>query len=152
MDFEDNIKNINDKSFVDRRINQFKYLIFESLSESMGISKSDVSIDVRPLLHHSNNSNRVADVWNIEFYLDLKIEVDPILSEMALVFNRLEKSLYKVFENVGINQFLEFVKNPDPGTHSVGVFVSGIEFDMPMVRLRIDIDYETITVEGADDL
>jgi len=152
MNFEDNIKNINDKSFVDRRINQFKYLIFESLSESMGISKSDVSIDVRPLLHHSNNSHRVTDVWNIEFYLDLKIEVDPGLSEIAFVFNRLEKSLYKVFYSVGINQFLEFVKNPDPNTHGVGLFVSGIEFDMPMVRLRIDIDYETITVEGADNL
>ena len=152
MDFEDNIKNINDKSFVSRRTNQFKYLIFESLSESMGISKSDVSIDIRPLLHHSQHSNRVTDVWNIEFYLDLKIEVDPILSEMAFVFNRLEKSLYQVFENVGINQFLEFVKNPDSDTQSVGVFVSGIEFDVPFVKLRIDIDYETITVEGADNL
>jgi hypothetical protein len=152
MNFEDNIKNVNDKSFVDRRINQFKYLIFESLSESMGISKSDVSIDMKPLLHHSYHSNRVTDVWSIEFYLDLKIEVDPVLSEMAFVFNRLEKSLYKVFENVGINQFLEFVKNPDPDTQSVGVFVSGIEFDMPIVSLRIDIDYETITVEGASDL
>ena len=71
---------------------------------------------------------------------------------MAFVFNRLEKSLYKVFENVGINQFLEFVKNPDRDAHSVGLFVSEIEFDMPMVRLRIDIDYETITVEGTDNL
>ena len=152
MNFEDNIKNINDKSFVNRRINQFKYLIFESLSESMGIPKSDVSIDMRPLIHHSHHSNRVTDVWSIEFYLSLKIEVDPGLSDIAFVFNRLEKSLYQVFENVGINQFLEFVKNPDSDTQSVGVFVSGIEFDVPFVNLRIDIDYETITVEGASDL
>jgi hypothetical protein len=152
MDFEDNIKNINDKSFVNRRTNQFKYLIFESLSESMGIPKSDISIDMRPLLHHSQHSNRFTDVWTIEFYLDLKIEVDPGLSDIAFVFNRLEKSLYQVFKDVGVNQFLEFVKNPDSDTQSVGVFVSGIEFDIPFVKLRIDIDYETITVEGASDL
>ena len=152
MDFEDNIKNINDKSFVSRRANQFKYLIFESLSESMGIPKSDISIDMRPLLHRSTNSLRFTDVWTIEFYLDLKIEVDPGLSDIAFVFNRLEKSLYQVFKDVGVNQFLEFVKNPDPATQSVGVFVSGIEFDIPFVRLRIDIDYETIPVEGTGDL
>ena len=148
MDFEDRIKKINDKSFVDRRINQLKYLIFESL----GLPKDNVSIDIKPMPHRSKHSNRVTDVWSIEFFIDIKTEVDPILSEIAFVFNRLENSLYKVFENVGINQFLEFVKNPDRDTHSVGIFVNMIELDGGIITLQVNIDYETITVEGADDL
>jgi hypothetical protein len=148
MDFEDRIKNINDKSFVDRRINQLKYLIFESL----GLPKDSISIDIKPIPHRSKHSDRFTDVWSIEFFIDLKIEVDPILSEISFVFNRLENSLYKVFENVGINQFLEFVKNPDRDTHSVGIFVNMIELDGGIITLHINIDYETITVEGADDL
>jgi len=152
MDFEDRIKNINDKSFVDRRINQFKYLIFENLSESMEISKSDISIEMKPLLHRSKHSDRITDVWNIELYINLKIDVDPVLSQIALVSNKLEKSLYKIFKNVGINQFLEFVKYPDSNTHSIGIFVSKIEFDGSIMRSLITIDYETIAVEGAGDL
>lgn len=148
MDFEDRIKKINDKSFVDRRINQLKYLIFESLN----YSKDAISIDIQPRFHKSNLSERFTDVWSIEFFIDIKTEVDPILSEIAFVFNRLENSLYKVFENVGINQFLEFVKNPDRDTHSVGIFVNMIELDGSMITLHINIDYETIPVEGAGDL
>jgi hypothetical protein len=151
MDFENRIKNINDKSFVDRRINQLKYLLFENI----GLPKDNVSIDIRPMLHRtlkSEGPDRFVDVWSVEFFIDVKTEVDPILSEMAFVFNRLEKSLYKVFENVGINQFLEFVKNPDRGSHSVGIFVSMIELDGNMITLHINIDYETIPVEGAGSL
>ena len=151
MDFEDRIKKINDKSFVDRRINQLKYLLFENI----GLPKDNLSIDIRPMLHRtlkSEGPDRFVDVWSVEFFIDVKTEVDPILSEMAFVFNRLEKSLYKVFENVGINQFLEFVKNPDRDSHSVGIFVSMIDLDGSMMTLHINIDYETIPVEGAGSL
>ncbi len=151
MDFEDRIKKINDKSFVDRRINQLKYLLFENI----GLPKDNLSIDIRPMLHRtlkSEGPDRFVDVWSVEFFIDVKTEVDPILSEMAFVFNSLEKSLYKVFENVGINQFLEFVKNPDRDSHSVGIFVSMIDLDGSMMTLHINIDYETIPVEGAGSL
>ena len=148
MNFEDNIKNINDKSFVDRRINQLKYLIFESL----GLPKDNVSIDIKPMPHHSNHSNRVTDIWNIEFFIDIKTEVDPILSEISFLFNNLEKSLDRVFRKVGINQFLEIVKNPEENLYGAGIFVNLIEFDNGFIILQVNIDYETITVEGADDL
>jgi hypothetical protein len=148
MDFENRIKNINDKSFVDRRINQLKYLIFESL----GLPKDNISIDIKPMPHHSKHSNRVTDVWNIEFFIDIKIEVDPILSEIAFLFNNLEKSLNRVFRKVGINQFLEIVKNPEENLYGAGIFVNLIEFSQGFIILQVNIDYETITVEGADDL
>jgi hypothetical protein len=148
MDFENRIKNINDKSFVDRRINQLKYLIFESL----GLPKDNISIDIKPMPHHSKHSNRVTDVWNIEFFIDIKIEVDPILSEIAFLFNNLEKSLNRVFRKVGINQFLEIVKNPEENLYGAGIFVNMIELDGGFITLQVNIDYETITVEGADDL
>jgi hypothetical protein len=148
MDFENRIKNINDKSFVDRRINQLKYLIFESL----GLPKDNISIDIKPMPHHSKHSNRVTDVWNIEFFIDIKTEVDPILSEIAFLFNNLEKSLNRIFRKVGINQFLEIVKNPEENLYGAGIFVNMIELDGGIITLHINIDYETITVEGADDL
>jgi len=148
MDFEDRIKNINDKSFVDRRINQLKYLIFESL----GLPKDNISIDIKPMPHHSKHSNRVTDVWNIEFFIDIKTEVDPILSEISFLFNNLEKSLDRVFRKVGINQFLEIVKNPEENLYGAGIFVNLIEFSQGFIILQVNIDYETITVEGADDL
>lgn len=148
MDFEDRIKNINDKSFVDRRINQLKYLIFESL----GLPKDSISIDINPMPHHSKHSNRVTDVWNIEFFIDIKTEVDPILSEIALLFNDLEKKLDRVFRKVGVNQFLEIVKNPEQDLYNAGIFVNMIELDGGIITLQVNIDYETITVEGADDL
>jgi hypothetical protein len=148
MDFEDRIKNINDKSFVDRRINQLKYLIFEALN----LPKDNISIDIQPRMHHSHHSNRVTDVWNIEFFIDIKTEVDPVLSEIAFLFNNLEKSLDRVFRKVGINQFLEIVKNPEENLYSAGIFVNTIELDGGIITLHVNIDYETITVEGADDL
>ena len=148
MDFEDRIKNINDKSFVDRRINQLKYLIFEALN----LPKDNISIDIQPRFGHSKHSNRVTDVWNIEFFIDIKTEVDPILSEIAFLFNNLEKSLDRVFRKVGINQFLEIVKNPEENLYGAGIFVNMIELDGGIITLQVNIDYETITVEGADDL
>jgi hypothetical protein len=148
MDFENRIKNLNDKSFVDRRINQLKYLIFESL----GLPKDNISIDIKPMPHHSKHSNRVTDVWNIEFFIDIKTEVDPILSEIAFLFNNLEKSLNRVFRKVGINQFLEIVKNPEENLYGAGIFVNMIELDGGIITLQVNIDYETITVEGAGDL
>ena len=148
MDFENKIKNINDKSFVDRRINQLKYLIFEGLN----LPKDNVIIDIQPRLHHSKHSDRFTDVWNIEFFIDIKTEVDPILSEIALLFNDLEKSLDRVFRKVGINQFLEIVKNPEQNLYNAGIFVNTIELDGGIITLHVNIDYETITVEGADNL
>ena len=148
MDFEDKIKNINDKSFVDRRINQLKYLIFEGLN----LPKESVVIDIQPRMHHSYHSNRITDVWNIEFFIDIKTEVDPVLSEIAFLFNNLEKSLDRVFRKVGINQFLEIVKNPEENLYGAGIFVNTIELDGGIITLHVNIDYETITVEGADDL
>jgi hypothetical protein len=148
MDFEDRIKKINDKSFVDRRINQLKYLIFEGLN----LPKESVVIDIQPRMHHSNHSNRITDVWNIEFFIDIKTEVDPVLSEIAFLFNNLEKSLDRVFRKVGINQFLEIVKNPEQTLYGAGIFVNMIELDGGIITLQVNIDYETITVEGADDL
>jgi hypothetical protein len=148
MDFEDRIKNVNDKSFIDRRINQLKYLIFEALN----LPKESVVIDIQPRMHHSNHSNRITDVWNIEFFIDIKTEVDPVLSEIAFLFNNLEKSLDRVFRKVGINQFLEIVKNPEQNLYGAGIFVNMIELDGGIITLHVNIDYETITVEGADDL
>ena len=148
MDFEDRIKNVNDKSFVDRRINQLKYLVFEALN----LPKDNISIDIRPIFLRSKHSERITDDWNIEFYIDVKTEVDPILSEIALLFNDLEKSLDRVFRKVGINQFLEIVKNPEQNLYNAGIFVSTIELDGGIITLHINIDYETITVEGAGDL
>ena len=148
MDFEKKIKNINDKSFVDRRINQLKYLIFEGLN----LPKESVVIDIQPRMHHSNHSNRITDVWNIEFFIDIKTEVDPVLSEIAFLFNNLEKSLDRVFRKVGINQFLEIVKNPEQTLYGAGIFVNMIELDGGIITFQVNIDYETITVEGADDL
>lgn len=150
MDFEDKIKNINDKSYVDRRINQLKYLIFESLN----YSKDAISIDIQPRFHKSNLSERFTDVWNIDIFIDIEFEADPILSEIATYFNRIEVSLYNVFKNVGINQFFEFVKKPDRSTYEAGIFVNNIELDgtFSIMKLSLNIDYETIAVEGAGDL
>jgi len=148
MDFEDRIKKINDKSFVDRRINQLKYLIFESLN----YSKDAISIDIQPRFHKSNLSERFTDVWNIDIFIDIEFEADPILSEIATYFNRIEVSLDKVFRNVGVNQFFEFVKKPDRSTYEAGIFVSNIELDGTLMKLNVNIDYETIAVEGAGDL
>jgi hypothetical protein len=103
-------------------------------------------------MHHSNHSNRITDVWNIEFFIDIKTEVDPVLSEIAFLFNNLEKSLDRVFRKVGINQFLEIVKNPEENLYGAGIFVNMIELDGGIITLHVNIDYETITVEGADDL
>lgn len=148
MDFEDRIKKINDKSFVDRRINQLKYLIFESLN----YSKDAISIDIQPRFHKSNLSERFTDVWNIDIFIDIEFEADPILSEIATYFNRIEVSLDKVFRNVGVNQFFEFVKKPDRSTYEAGIFVGNIELDGSLLKLNVNIDYETIAVEGAGDL
>lgn len=148
MNFEDKIKNINDKSFVDRRINQLKYLIFESL----GLPKENISIDIVPRLHHSRKSDRFVDVWNIEFYIKIKTEVDPILSELAILFKNFENSLDKVFRNVGISQFLDIIKNPDRNLYNAGIFVYNIEMEGSTITIDITIDYETIAVEGADNL
>ena len=148
MDFEDRIKNINDKSYVDRRINQLKYLIFDALN----LPKDNVTIDIQPRFHKSNLSERFRDVWNIDIFIDIEFEADPILSEIATYFDRIEVSLYNVFKNVGINQFFEFVKKPDRSTYEAGIFVSNIELDGTLMKLNVNIDYETIAVEGAGDL
>lgn len=148
MDFEDKIKNINDKSYIDRRINQLKYLIFDALN----LPKDNVTIDIQPRFHKSNLSERFTDVWNIDIFIDIEFEADPILSEIATFFNRIEVSLDKVFRNVGVNQFFEFVKKPDRSTYEAGIFVSNIELDGTLMKLNVNIDYETIAVEGADDL
>ena len=151
MDFEDRIKKINDKSFVDRRINQLKYLIFEGLN----LPKDNISIDIRPMLHRTQKSegvDRYVDVWSVEFFIDVKTEVDPILSEIADLLNQIEKNLDRTFKTTGINQFMEFVKKPDASLYSAGIFVSTIELDGSMITLHINIDYETIPVEGAGNL
>ena len=78
--------------------------------------------------------------------------MDPVLSEIAFLFNNLEKSLDRVFRKVGINQFLEIVKNPEQTLYGAGIFVSRIELDGSTITLHINIDYETIPVEGAGNL
>lgn len=148
MDFEDRIKNINDKSYVDRRINQLKYLIFDALN----LPKDNVTIDIQPRFHKSNLSERFTDVWSIDIFIDIEFEADPILSEIATYFDRIEVSLYNVFRNVGINQFFEFVKKPDRSTYEAGIFVNNIELDATLMKLSLNIDYETIAVAGAGDL
>ena len=47
---------------------------------------------------------------------------------------------------------MEFVKKPDASLYNAGIFVSMIELDGSMITLHINIDYETIPVEGADNL
>lgn len=148
MDFEDRIKNINDKTYVDRRINQLKYLIFDALN----LPKDNVTIDIQARFHKSNLSDRFTDLWNIEISIDIEFEADPILSEIATYFNRIEVNLDKVFKNVGVNQFFEFVKKPDSSTYEAVIFVTYIEWDGSIMKLNVDINYETITVEGAGDL
>ena len=120
--------------------------------EGLNLPKESVVIDIQPRMHHSHHSNRITDVWNIEFFIDIKTEVDPVLSEIAFLFNNLEKSLDRVFRKVGINQFLEIVKNPEQNLYNAGIFVNTIELDGGIITLHVNIDYETITVEGADDL
>jgi hypothetical protein len=151
MSFEDRIKKINDESYLEKRVNQLKYLLFENI----GLPKDNVSIDIRPMLHRtlkSEGPDRFVDVWSVEFFIDVKTEVDPILSEIAYLFNKIEKNLDRTFKTTGINQFMEFVKNPDASLYSAGIFVSMIELDGNMMTLHINIDYETIPVEGAGSL
>ena len=151
MSFEDRIKKINDESYLEKRVNQLKYLLFENI----GLHKDNVSIDIRPMLHRtlkSEGPDRFVDVWSVEFFIDVKTEVDPILSEIAYLFNKIEKNLDRTFKTTGINQFMEFVKNPDARLYSAGIFVSMIELDGSMITLHINIDYETIPVEGAGSL
>ena len=85
MNFEDSIKNINDKTYVDRRINQLKYLIFDSLN----LPKDNVTINIQPSFSKSNHSERFTDLWNIDIFINIEFVVDPILSEIATYFNRL---------------------------------------------------------------
>jgi len=150
MEFEDRIKKINDDSYIKKRVNQLKYLLFENI----GLPKDNVSIDIRPMLHRTTkeNDDRYVDVWSIEFYIDIKTEVDPILSEIAVLFNQLEKNLHRAFKTTGINQFMEFVKKPEAGLYDYGIFSSMIELDGSTLTLHINIDYETIPVEGAGAL
>ena len=151
MDFEDRIKKINDDSYLEKRVNQLKYLLFENI----GLPKDNISIDIRPMLHRTQKSegvDRFVDVWSIEFYIDVKTEVDPILSEIAYLLNQIEKNLDRTFKTTGINQFMEFVKKPDASLYNAGIFVSMIELDGGMITLHINIDYETIAVEGAGNL
>jgi hypothetical protein len=151
MSFEDRIKKINDESYLEKRVNQLKYLLFENI----GLPKDNVSIDIRPMLHRtlkSEGPDRFVDVWSVEFFIDVKTEVDPVLSEIAYLFNKIEKNLDRTFKTTGINQFMEFVKNPDASLYNVGIFVSMIDLDGSMMTLHINIDYETIPVEGAGSL
>ena len=150
MEFEDRIKKINDDSYIEKRVNQFKYLLFENI----GLPKDNVSIDIQPRMHRSTKENhdRYVDVWSVEFFIDVKTEVDPILSQIAVLLNQLEKNLDKTFKTTGINQFMEFVKKPESGLYDYGIFCSMIDLDGDMLTLHINIDYETIPVEGAGDL
>jgi len=150
MEFEDRIKKINDDSYIEKRVNQFKYLLFENI----GLPKDNVSIDIQPRMHRSTKENhdRYVDVWSVEFFIDIKTEVDPILSQIAVLLNQLEKNLDKTFKTTGINQFMEFVKKPESGLYDYGIFCSMIDLDGDMLTLHINIDYETIPVEGAGDL
>lgn len=150
MEFEDRIKKINDESYIEKRVNQFKYLLFENI----GLPKDNVSIDIQPRLHRSRKENhdRYVDVWTVEFFIDIKTEVDPILSSIAVLLNQLEKNLDKTFKTTGINQFMEFVKNPEAGLYDYVLFCSMIDFDGRTLTLHINIDYETIPVEGAGAL
>jgi len=150
MEFEDRIKKINDDSYIEKRVNQFKYLLFENI----GLPKDNVSIDIQPRMHRSTKENhdRYVDVWSVEFFIDIKTEVDPILSEIAVLFNQIEKNLYRTFKTTGINQFMEFVKNPEPGLYNYGIYLSMIDFDGYTLTLHINIDYETVPVEGAGAL
>jgi len=150
MEFEDRIKKINDDSYIEKRVNQFKYLLFENI----GLPKDNVSIDMQPRMHRSTKENhdRYVDVWSVEFFIDVKTEVDPILSQIAVLLNQLEKNLDKTFKTTGINQFMEFVKKPESGLYDYGIFCSMIDLDGDMLTLHINIDYETIPVEGAGAL
>ena len=89
MDFEDKIKNINDKSYIDRRINQLKYLIFDALN----LPKDNVIIDIQPRFHKSNLSERFTDVWNIDIFIDIEFIPEPVLEPHGL---QREVQLYAV--------------------------------------------------------
>ena len=148
MDFEDKINHINNPSFVDRRINQIKYLIFEGI----GLPKDNIVIKISPRGHRSNFSERLTDIWNIDFYIDISTEVEPGLSEIASFLDGIEKNIYNVFKNVGIDQFMDFVTNPDQNLYGLSMLVSKIEYNVGEISVEINIDYETITVEGAGGL
>ena len=148
MDFEDKINKLNDPSFVDRRLNQIKYIIFEALD----FPNDKIKIGIRPRAHKSVHSERIVDIWDIEFDIKITTGLEPDLSEYSSFFKKLDDQISQVFKNFGINQFLEIVKNPNQFSYEYVPLVTDIKYDDNGLTVDIYIDYETITVEGAGGL
>ncbi len=148
MEFEDKIKNINNDTFVERRLNQIKYLIYENLA----LPKESVNITATPRRTFSKKSNQYTDVFTIEFQINIEIEVDPVLDEFVHIFNKVQKNIVKVFKKLGINQFLELIKDHQNIGYVYIPMVIHVNWVQPILELHLLIDYETIEVEGADDL
>jgi len=148
MEFEDKIKNINNDTFVERRLNQIKYLIYENLA----LPKESVNITATPRRTFSKKSNQYTDVFTIEFQINIEIEVDPVLDEFVHIFNKVQKNIVKVFKKLGINQFLELIKDHQNISYNYIPMVIHVNWVQPILELHLLIDYETIEVEGAGDL
>jgi len=148
MEFEDKIKNINNDTFVERRLNQIKYLIYENLA----LPKESVNITATPRRTFSKKSNQYIDVFTIEFQINIEIEVDPVLDEFVHIFNKVQKNIVKVFKKLGINQFLELIKDHQNISYNYIPMVIHVNWVQPILELHLLIDYETIEVEGAGDL
>jgi hypothetical protein len=148
MNFEEKINNINNETFVKRRLNQIKYLMYDYLS----ISKDGISIDIVPRFHKSKKSEKFVDVWDLEIYINIKVEVDPILDELSYFIKTLQKSYDKIFAKIGIDQFLDIIKDPNRLDHSHLPMLSKVEWSNNLLEIDLYIDYETIAVEGAGDL
>jgi len=148
MEFEDRIKKLNDPSFVDRRLNQIKYILFEAFD----LPNDKIKIGIRPRAHKSVHSERIVDIWDIEFNIKITTGLEPDLSEYSSFFKRLDDQISQVFETFGINQFLEIVKNPNKFSYEYTPMVTGLKYDDNGLTVDIYLDYETITVEGAGNL
>jgi len=123
-------------------------LIYENLS----LPKESVSITAIPRRTFSKKSNQYTDVFTVEFQIDIEIVVDPVLDEFTHIFNRVQKNLDRVFKKIGINQFLEIIKDHQNMNYNYIPMVTHVNWDNPILELHLLIDYEKIEVEGAGDL
>lgn len=147
MDFEDRINNLNNPSFVDRRLNQIKYIIFESFE----LPKDDVKINVTPRANKSPITKKLVDCWNLEIDIIISTDVHPNLFEVSSFLKTLDDRINQVFTNFGVNQFLEIIKNPNKNDYTYMPMVTNINFDENLT-VKMYIDYDTIAVDGAIDL
>jgi hypothetical protein len=101
----------------------------------------------------SKKSNQHTDVPSIDFQIDISIEIDPILDEFVVILDKIQKNIDSVFKKINVNQFLEFIKVPKGRiSNNYTPMVTHVNFDGQFLEVHLLVEYETIEVEGADDL